>query len=143
MSEVAEAEQLAREAFRALREKDYTKAQSHAARAHALLERGGGPDEKRSEVLHRLAGVHRGLGDAKQCEATARAAIEVERRCDRPMLLGNHLMFLADFLFEQKRFSEAADMARSAVPYYERALGPDHSQTARVRADAERFGRGA
>ena len=63
--------------------------------------------EQTSDVLHRLAGTFLSLGDDRRCEAAARAAIKAEKQCERPAMLGNHLMFLANFLHERGRKAEA------------------------------------
>jgi|SRR5438128_71804 len=79
----------------------------------------------RADVEHRLAALLQELGRA-ECEDHARKAVELE---DRPALLGNHLMFLAQHLWRAGRFVEALPLVERALPLYERCLGPLHSET--------------
>ena len=139
MGSIVDAERLAREAKNALRQGDRAGAERMARESQKLMDGAGATNEKRTEVFHRLADIFRGLGDLSRCEIQSRAAIAAEEQCDRPALLGNHRMYYAIFLYEQRRFPEAATMAKAAVPCYERAFGPDHSQTLRVRVDAEQI----
>jgi hypothetical protein len=142
-STFADAERVAREAYHRLRAGDRETASRLADDALVMIDGGQGTAEQHSDALHRLAGVFRGLGDKARCESTARSAIKVEETCDRPMMLGNHRMFLADFLSEQRRFAEATKVGRAAIPCFESAFGPAHSQTIRVRADVDRFAKEA
>jgi len=88
-----------------------------------------------ADLHHSLASIFQELGDPARCESLARTALALEAALDRPVILGNHYLFLAMLLARQGRLDEAAQHARAGLPCYESALGPRDPELARVRAD--------
>ncbi len=58
---------------------------------------------------------------------------------EEPVLLGNHLMFLATLLVGVERDDEALEFVERALPLYEKVLGSDHVEVAFVLSVAVRL----
>lgn len=86
-------------------------------------------DIERADIAHSLASFYRDIGAPDTAEIHARAAIEAEKRLDRPALLGNHFMFLAMLLKDTGRLEQAISHVEEALPCYLAAYGPEHQET--------------
>jgi hypothetical protein len=89
-------------------------------------------DVERAEISHSLASFYRDIGILEASEVYARAAVEAERRLDRPALLGNHLMFLSMLLRDIDKVDEAIACAKEALPVFIAVYGQDHGETRHV-----------
>lgn len=137
MSPLEQAVGAARSARQAYRAGSPEEARELARAAEEWVAAAAGEDAVRADVLHRLASVYRALGDADCAERCARACLAAERRCGRPILLANHLLFLAKLLQERGAREEALRVAREGVALYTEALGAGHPELRRIHRDVE------
>jgi hypothetical protein len=121
------ASQRLREARQAFANGDHEGARGLVTEVRSEFE--GAEPSRHADLAHLLASYHRDVGLGPECEAFAREAISLERQVGRRALLGNHLMFLADFLCKQGRLAEALPLAEEGLSCYVDTCGPNHSET--------------
>jgi hypothetical protein len=85
--------------------------------------------KERADTAHLLSSRCRKVALPDDCERYARMAVAEERVAGRVVLLGNHLMFLADFLCEHGRYQEALPLAKEGFACHRTVYGDAHSET--------------
>jgi len=124
---------------------DLVGARALALQADELLDHMDGPLDRRADVYAGMAVIWRDLGEADRCEAMIVTAIALEAEVEpaRPIWLGTHKLFYADFLHRQRRFAEAVQHGTEGVAIYARGIEPDHPELAALRAIVAGFVRDA
>jgi hypothetical protein len=119
---------LLRSARDALSQGEPARAELLVSEVVARLETATTPKE-RADTAHLLSSHYRKVALPDDCEGYARMAVAEERVAGRLALLGNHLMFLADFLCEHGRYQEALPLAKEGFACYRAVYGDAHSET--------------
>ena len=106
-------------------------AEERLVAARAAVRRAGDPDRLRLRLLDGVILVDAAAGRPADGERHAREAVELARRIPmRDFAIASSLRLLATMLGQQQRRAEALPVAREALAYAERALGPDHPELA-------------
>jgi hypothetical protein len=131
--------------WRALKQ-EASRARYHGeyARAAGLLAeaiRAAGPGDAVADdvalMMNSRADLLQRQGLLGEAIAVARAGVALRRRTlppERPLLLGNDLMFLATVLEERGDLADAEAAAREGVSSYEAVFGPEYAEVGRMRA---------
>jgi hypothetical protein len=121
-----------REARAQLGAGDALAAQRNVAEVEAALARADS-SAARAALAHRLAAYWSDAGALERAEVYARIAVEAQRRAEPNILLGNHLMFLAQLLRRLERYGEALSVANEGVVHYVAAHGEAHGEVRFIR----------
>lgn len=87
-----------------------------------------------ADFFHRLAEAGAREEEWQLAERASLKGIELERMVDRPIVLRNSLMFVAQLLARRGAHTDAYRYGDEARKLYEADLGPDHGEVVHVRS---------